>query len=113
LGTALAAEARPAKELLEEWKNGQGGSERTLKRAKQALRVEAYRVEVPGPWWWKLPHKDATLPNCGELGNLGTLAKNTGSLPVSGAASGKDAKMYELGTLDGDESRHDDEWGDL
>src|SRR5262249_6138490 len=50
LGAALAAGSRLAKDVIDEWKNGQGGSERTLKRAKQSLGVEAYRMEVPGPW---------------------------------------------------------------
>ena len=60
LRSALAGGPRLAKDLLDEWRNGQGGSERTLKRAKQFLGVEAYRVEVPGPWWCKLPAKDAS-----------------------------------------------------
>lgn len=45
----LASGPRLAKELFDEWKNGQGGSKRTLDRVKQSLQVEAYRPEVPGP----------------------------------------------------------------
>jgi len=59
LRSALAGGQRPATELYDEWKNGHGGSERTLKRAKQSLGVEAYREKVPGPWWWRLPDKGA------------------------------------------------------
>lgn len=52
LSKTLADGPRLVKELLDEWKNGESGSERTLKRAKQSLGVEAYRNEIPGPWWW-------------------------------------------------------------
>jgi hypothetical protein len=55
LDAALANGPRLAKELFDEWENGQRGSARTLRRAKQDLGVEAYRLEVPGPWWWRLP----------------------------------------------------------
>ncbi len=53
LNAALADGPRLAKELLDEWKNGQCGSKRTLDRAKQVLGVEAYRDAVPGPWFWR------------------------------------------------------------
>jgi hypothetical protein len=55
LQAALANGPRLVKELAEEWCNGQSGSKRTLHRAKQSLQVEAFRPEVPGPWWWRLP----------------------------------------------------------
>ena len=77
---------RLAKELVDEWKNGPGGSERTLKRARQFVGVESYRDTVPGPWYWRLPSKGANQegqdPKEGEPGPLGPLAKNTGNLPL-------------------------------
>jgi putative DNA primase/helicase len=59
LCTVLASGPRLFNEVLDEWKNGQGGSKRTLDRAKQALQVEAYHPQVPGPWWWRLPANNA------------------------------------------------------
>ena len=100
LTAALNGGPRPAKELLDEWKNGQGGSDRTLKRAKQSLEVEAYRTEVPGPWWWKLPSKDAKPPKDSQFGPLGILAKTAGNLPGFDADDSKGAKSSELGPLE-------------
>ena len=51
----LASGPRPAVGILEQWTDGEGGSKKTLVRAKQRLGVEAYRPDNPGPWWWKLP----------------------------------------------------------
>lgn len=99
LKAALADGPRLAKELLDEWKNGHCGSERTLKRAKQALGVKGYRPEVPGPWWWKLPGKDAKPFQGEQLGPLGTLAENAGNLTDFAGYESKDAKLPELGTL--------------
>jgi hypothetical protein len=31
-----------------------GLGERTVKRARLALAVEAFRPTVPGPWFWRL-----------------------------------------------------------
>ncbi|MEN6405431.1 MAG: AAA family ATPase [Thermoguttaceae bacterium] len=99
LRSELADDPRLMKELVDEWKNGQGGSERTLKRAKQTLGVAAYRVEVPGPWWWRLSAKNAE-PSQGEY--LGPLGKNTRNLPLFNPEECKDAKLPESGTLDAD-----------
>jgi hypothetical protein len=105
LAAALAAGARLAKDLIDEWKNGQGGSERTLKRAKQSLGVEAYRVEVPGPWSWRLPGKDAKPPEDVQLGPLGILAETAGNLPGFDADDSKGAKLPEPGILGGERVR--------
>ena len=99
LAAALAGGPRLAKELMDEWKNGHGGSERTLKRAKQSLAVEAYRAEVPGPWWWRLPGKDAKSPEDVQLGPLGILAETAGNLPGFDADDSKGAKLQEPGIL--------------
>ena len=58
LTTILAAGPRPAAGILEQWMDGEGGSKKTLVRAKQSLGVEAYRPDNPGPWWWRLPLDD-------------------------------------------------------
>lgn len=108
---ALADGARPAKELYEEWIEGQGGSKRTLVRARQSIGAEAYRESVPGPWKWRLP-KDAnagTLPPSPNLGTLGTLGKNKEFFPISGAKdanNAKDAKWEGQGA--GEEFADDD-----
>jgi hypothetical protein len=63
LRSELADGPRPAKELDDEWCNGQGGAKRTLDRARSKVGVIAYRDSVPGPWWWRLDAespKDAT-----------------------------------------------------
>jgi hypothetical protein len=111
LQSTLASGPRLAKEIFDEWTNGQGGSRRTLYRAKESLHVEAYRPEVPGPWWWRLQPDDAKIANktakpteLGDLGNLGNLAKNTGDSADFGAGEAKVAKIaksQELGDLGG------------
>jgi hypothetical protein len=55
LRAALVNGPRYVIELMDEWRNGQGGSKRTLERAKQEVGAEAFRVSVPGPWLWRLP----------------------------------------------------------
>lgn len=104
LTAALTDGPRLARELFDEWKHGEGGSERTLKRAKQALAIDAYRPEIPGPWWWRLS-KGAKLSQGEELGPLGTLGKTSGNSPISEAPDSKGAKLPELGILGGDRVR--------
>ena len=99
LQVALSGGPRLMKELLEEWKNGQGGSESTLKRAKQSLKVESYRKEVPGPWWWRLPAKDAEPAEDGKPGSLGSLAGKPGNPAGNDTDDSKGAKLSEPGTL--------------
>lgn len=105
LRSALADGPRLVKELHDEWCNGHGGSKRTLDRAKQSLRVEAYRPDVPGPWWWRLPVKDANCPRDAQLGNLGNLAENTGNLTISDEQNPNIAKLPQLGNLSGERVR--------
>lgn len=57
---ALAGGPRPAKELHDEGVNGEGISAATLRRAQKAVKVDAYRPENPGPWWWRLPKQAFT-----------------------------------------------------
>lgn len=52
---ALANGPRPAKELTEEWTEGEGGSKVTLDRARKGLAIVAYRDAIPGPWKWRMP----------------------------------------------------------
>lgn len=99
LATALADGPRPAKDLMDEWVNGHSGSKRTLERAKQSLAVEAYRPEVPGPWWWRVPRKVANTPEDVELGDLGGHAKTSGIVTVFEGNGCKDAKLSELGDV--------------
>ena len=93
LDTALAGGPRLAKELTDEWINGEGGAKRTLECARQALGVEAYRPENPGPWFWRssfsvLDAAEADRqahrqdPKGKELGDLGGVPQNTENLPL-------------------------------
>jgi hypothetical protein len=105
LTAALTGGPRLAKELFDEWKSGQGGSERTLKRAKQSLGVEAYRAEIPGPWRWQLPGKGAKPTESVQLGPLGILAETAGNLPGFDTDDCKGVKMPEPGILGGERVR--------
>lgn len=104
LQSALRGGPRLAKELLDEWKNGQGGSERTLKRAKQSLGVEAFRNEVPGPWWCRLPSKGAKGANVDtttdNLGPLGPVAENKGFSDATDTRSPRGPNCLEMETFD-------------
>ena len=85
LSGILATGPRPASDLIESWTDGEGGSKKTLVRAKQSLGVEAYRPENPGPWWWKLPPEgdapeiqEPTEPGATAHGPLDFLGKTPG-----------------------------------
>lgn len=102
LESALANGPRQSNDLLDEWQNGYRGSQRTLRRAKQILDIESYHPKVSGPWWWRLPRKDAIETDDLELGNLGSLAKDVSSMTVSDTHECKDAKFQNLGDLGSD-----------
>jgi hypothetical protein len=73
LRDALADGPMPAKEVREAAKEAEGIAPRTLDRAKQAVGVEAYRPENPGPWFWRLPaegEQSATAPESEKGGAL-------------------------------------------
>ena len=55
LQSSLAHGPRPAAELIEEAREGEGITKRTLDRARKDLRVEAYRPDPKGVWFWRLP----------------------------------------------------------
>ena len=124
LKATLASGPRLAKDLKDEWCNGQDGSESTLKRAKKVMAVDAYRPEVPGPWWWRLPSKGTKATQEKQLGHLDPLGGNAGVLPGFEAEDSKGTKLQQLGPLgpeavdaaNGDllaAPGNDDEWGDL
>ena len=108
LRDALADGPRLVKDLQDEWQNGQGGSKRTLDRAKHALEVDPFRNEIPGPWYWKLPDKVAKTPKGEQLGYLGNLVKNPRNSTDSDAKDSKAAKLFDLGGVG-----PDDDWGEL
>jgi putative DNA primase/helicase len=100
LQAALSGGPRATKDLTDEWKNGQGGSDRTLRRAKESLGAEAYRPKVPGPWWWRIPDNMANLPKGNGGGHLGHLKRGgEKSLCLAGKES-KMAKLPQPGPLD-------------
>ena len=101
LQSVLANGPRPAKELIDEWVNGEGGSARTLERAKATAGVEAFRKTVPGCWHWRLTENNsAVLAQEKQLGGLGGLVKNTGNTHSSSGESPKAAKLLYLGGLE-------------
>jgi putative DNA primase/helicase len=99
LRTELAKGPRLTKELTAEWMDGHGGSRRTLERAKQSLAVEAFRKEVPGPWWWRLPDKDANQQEAGERGDLGGVVETTEKTSRFIAPHSKVATLLEPGDV--------------
>lgn len=102
LEKALADGPQLAKDLFDEWKNGQGGSERTLKRAKKDLGVKAIRKQIPGPWWWFMPGKDAMTSEVEPLGPLGPLAETMGTFPQFETIDSKGARLTALDHLPGE-----------
>jgi hypothetical protein len=105
LAKALASGPRLAKELLDEWKNGEGGSEPTLKRAKKNMGIESFRLEIPGPWCWRLSGKDVKPPNGGELDPLDPLGEFQGNLAGFDAVNSKGVKLSPPGPLAGERER--------
>ncbi len=81
LRKAIAEGPRLAKEIADEATNGAGITAATLRRAREAAEVEAYRPVNLGPWWWRLPgqaHPDAQpSPQAGELEHLEHVGENT------------------------------------
>lgn len=55
LRSALGAGARPAKDVLAEWRETTGEGRRTLDRARGTLEIMVFRPQNPGPWYWSLP----------------------------------------------------------
>lgn len=102
LSAALADGPRPTIDLADEWINGYGGSKRTLERAKQSLRVEAYRESVPGPWWCRLSkvaNNTANTPDTEYLGDLGDVAKTPKKTHGFGTPKPKVAKIAKSGNV--------------
>jgi len=62
LRLALSNGPREAKDLLEQAKEGEGISRRTLERAKKVAGVIAYQPKIPGPWWWQLSPPEMNGP---------------------------------------------------
>ncbi len=53
LRQALSTGPRKGAEVVEEARECESISKRTLERAKKTLGIVAYRPENPGPWWWR------------------------------------------------------------
>jgi hypothetical protein len=53
LSETLKAGPRPAKDVQTEADEAHCISKKTLERAKQELRVEAFQPKIPGPWYWR------------------------------------------------------------
>jgi hypothetical protein len=82
LRAALINGPRAAKELIDEAREAACISPATLRRARDELRVEAYREQVPGPWFWRTPKDSQVTParhKDREHERLEHLAKNVES----------------------------------
>jgi hypothetical protein len=75
LREALASGPRKVKDLEEEAKELHDIAPRTLRRAREAIGVEAFREKIPGPWLLRLENfKSANgFPGDKRHGNLGPL----------------------------------------
>lgn len=84
LRQALADGPQLARDLEEEASEAHSISKATLRRAKDALNVDAYRPQNPGPWWWQLPsvadaqpaHLPTIHPQPEHLAHVPALAEN-------------------------------------
>lgn len=100
LRSALGDGARPAKDLLAEWRETTGEGRRTLDRARGALGIMVFRPKNPGPWYWALPKgEDNPKPSTeiggpsadcqnakqGNFGNLAICVQKRGFDAISGA----------------------------
>jgi hypothetical protein len=105
----LADGPKPQSEIIEAWE-AEGGSIRTLRRAKANLNVWSKRETRHSPWKWGLPETDnneiVRLPSLGcqvsrekKLGNLGNLSQNTGKITDFDDPKCQVAKFPLLGNL--------------
>ncbi|HEY2760761.1 MAG TPA: AAA family ATPase [Pirellulales bacterium] len=87
---ALTDGPRPAREMYEAAEQMHGIKKRTLDRAKRDLKIEAFRVTVPGRWLWRLPVRkiadniptNANTGRHGNLDNLGVFAEESDDSPT-------------------------------
>jgi hypothetical protein len=99
LQAALADSERPAKELIDEAREAACIAPATLRRAREELRVEAYRKQVPGPWYWRLPQV-ALIGQAATKGrepeHLEHLAENQQILDPTELRPGQDAQDVQV-----------------
>jgi len=110
---ALGSGPRLVKEIQEESREGFFISKRTLDRAKQRIRVESFRPENPGPWWWRLPsstspEQDANSPQVKQLGDLGNVPQNRTKTSISDTETEHIAKLFPLGNVPPDTKKTTD-----
>jgi hypothetical protein len=112
LRRALSGGPRPASDIIDEARDGEGIAKRTLDRARRELQVRAYRPVVPGPWFWSLQGCQVTPENPTKhkvLGNLGNLAESDEKRGFWGGDEGGNPQGCQVVTALGD----DDEWGSV
>ncbi len=94
LRAALADGPRPARDLMDEAREGEGIAKRTLERARQNIGIIAYRPTNPGPWYWRLPgHEHTATPQehtanvskGGQLGGVAVCPKTSEKQEILGA----------------------------
>lgn len=98
LRTALANAPRPAKELMDEAREAACIAPATLRRAREELRIEAYREQVPGPWFWRLPQGAQAEP----VASKGRKPEHLEHLAENPATNG----LFEPGQGQGDQDDH-------
>lgn len=75
LRKVLADSPRLVNELIEEADQAAGITRSSLRRARKELGIEAYREQIPGPWYWRMPQDAEVVTNSEHLGNLEHLAE--------------------------------------
>jgi hypothetical protein len=102
LQTALSQSPRLAKELMDEARELACIAPATLRRAREELRIEAYREHVPGPWYWRLPLNgfiETTKPKGREPEHLEHLAGNQGKNGASDLSHGQVTQDVRVSTV--------------
>jgi hypothetical protein len=97
LREALADGPRLATDITEEAEQS-GISDRTLRPARETLRIKPYRITVPGPWNWALRSQDVLSKEIGHLGK----PQHTNSLTTTYLAQdGQDGQVIPSGHVVG------------
>ena len=101
LRDALSNGSRLARDVEDQATQGHDISKSTLKRAKKKVGVEAFREEIPGPWWWRLSKgtKGTNGTKGEQLDHLDPLAKNKGKTAVLDDEKAKGTKLLESDPL--------------
>jgi hypothetical protein len=106
LQEALKDGPQLTREIERDAREGYGISPATLRRARDALKVQAFRLTIPGPWYLRLPGGDqaaqesAPVAKGEHLEHLESLAENTEKSEIFDPADDNMLKLPDLESLD-------------